>query len=80
MTRIDSTGVAAVADSFFWQPMDTVPPGAKVLLLGGGGSAIIGIGSHRDTFSVAWAPLPKRAPGVNYVPYGAAGGANVIVR
>lgn len=59
MTAIDSTGVAAVDQNYFWQPINTCPLGVKVQLLGKGGVAMYGQYSVRDTFYTHWCPLPR---------------------
>ena len=59
MTTIDSTGVAAVDQNYFWQPIKTCPLGVKVQLLGKGGVAMYGQYSVRSDFYTHWAPLPK---------------------
>jgi len=63
MTTLDSTGVAAVDPSYFWQPMSTCPRSAKVQLRGKGGVAVYGqYHGERDCFWTGWAPLPKSGP------------------
>jgi hypothetical protein len=60
MTRLDSSGAAAVDHDYFWQPMETCPHSVKVQLLGQGGVAVYGqYHGARDTFWTHWAPLPK---------------------
>lgn len=59
MTQLDSTGVAAVDQNYFWQPIKTCPLGVKVQLLGKGGVAMYGQYNGRDKFYSHWAPLPK---------------------
>jgi hypothetical protein len=56
---LDSTGVAAVDHSYFWQPIATCPRGVKVQLLGAGGVAMYGTYNGKDKFYTHWAPLPK---------------------
>lgn len=57
---LDSTGVAAVDEAYFWRPMATCPLNAKVQLLGDGGVAVYGTFNGKDTFWNAWAPVPKK--------------------
>ena len=59
MTKIDSSGAAAVDPDYFWQPMTTCPRGVKVQLLGKGGVAMYGNYNGKDQFYTHWAPLPK---------------------
>ena len=59
-TKIDDSRVAAVDPEYYWQPLVTVPLGAKVLLLTHGEVAVIGkVGTHDQKYYRAWAPLPK---------------------
>ena len=62
---VNSTKTAAVAQDFYWLPIDgDTPRGVKVLLLGLGGVASLGHYHHKpgDTqFWTHWAPLPKKA-------------------
>jgi hypothetical protein len=43
MTTIDSTGVAAVDQNYFWQPIETCPRGVKVQLNSQAGVATYGV-------------------------------------
>lgn len=56
--KLDSTRTAAVDHRHPWRPMRTCPRGVKVLLLGAGGVATIGIYDGRTTFWTGWAPMP----------------------
>ena len=56
--RLTHDRVAAVAENIYWLPIETAPLGRKVLLLGSGGVAMLGI-YDRDPFFVGWFPLPK---------------------
>lgn len=58
--HLNSNKSVAVADDYYWnEDMRTCPRGAKVLLLGEGGVASIGL-YFGDRFWLSWAPLPKR--------------------
>lgn len=59
MTKIDSTGAAAVDHGYFWQPIATCPLGVKVQLNSRAGVATYGVLSSRNNFWTHWAPLPK---------------------
>lgn len=59
MTKLDSTGTAAVDHNYFWRPISTCPTGVKVQLIGDSGVAMYGTYNGRDTFHTHWAPLPK---------------------
>ena len=54
---LDSTHTAAVDRTYPWRSIATCPRGVKVLLLGAGGVAVIGI-FDRSQFWQGWAPLP----------------------
>lgn len=56
--HMDSSEEVAVADDLFYNPMDTCPRGAKVLLLGQYGVATLGI-YNGDPQWKGWFPLPK---------------------
>lgn len=64
MTRIDSTGAAAVDPGNTWRPMDTCPLGVKVQLLGMGGVASYGSWNGKETFWTGWCPLPAKPKGI----------------
>ncbi len=61
---LDSTNAAAVAQDFYWIPIDgDTPRGVKILMLGRGGVASLGHYHHKPgetQFWTHWAPLPKR--------------------
>ena len=60
MTKLDSTGAAAVDHNYFWLPIDErTPRNVKVQLIGKAGVAMYGTYNGRDTFHTHWAPLPK---------------------
>jgi hypothetical protein len=63
---LNTDKTAAVAQDFYWLPIDKdTPRGVKLLLLGRGGVASLGHYHHKagDTqFWTHWAPLPKRQP------------------
>lgn len=63
---LNTDKTAAVAQDYFWLPIDKdTPRGVKVLLLGRGGVAALGHYHYKagDTqFWTHWAPLPKRQP------------------
>jgi hypothetical protein len=60
MTKLDSTGAAAVDHNYFWLPIDEhTPRNVKVQLIGKSGVAMYGTYNGRDTFHTHWAPLPK---------------------
>ena len=64
--RLDSTFTAAVAQDYFWMPIDDqTPQGVKVLLLGRSGVATMGQYIYRTgetQFWQYWAPLPRKRP------------------
>ena len=59
--KINQVEALAVAEGYYWQPMDTCPTGVKVQLLGQGGVPQYAIWDGRNKFWVGWAPLPRRS-------------------
>lgn len=57
--KLNKDATVAVAQDYFWGPIDSCPLGVKVQLLGKGGVAQYGQYSRKDTFWTDWAPLPK---------------------
>ena len=63
--KLDSTFTTAVAQDYFWMPIDDqTPTGVKILLLGRSGVATMG---HYERlpgtqFWQYWAPLPRKRP------------------
>lgn len=58
---ISSRHHVAVAEGFYWQPINEhTPRGVKLQLLGQGGVAIYGQYDGKAKFFTHWAPLPKR--------------------
>lgn len=58
--KLTSDRAAAVSRTVYWDyDMSTCPKGTKVLLLGGGGVAAISHLPSKDSFYIAWHPLPK---------------------
>ena len=59
MTHTISRSHIAVAEGYYWVPIDNCPQGVKVQLLGKGGVAVYAI-YNRSPFWTHWAPLPRR--------------------
>ena len=57
---INTDKTVAVAEGYYWQPMDSCPRGVKVQLLGQGGVAVYAVWDGRSKFWTDWAPLPRR--------------------
>lgn len=55
-------GSAIVDTEYYWQPIETCPPSAKVQLLSRYGVAVYGEyhGKNGTQFWTHWAPLPKK--------------------
>jgi hypothetical protein len=62
--KLDSTFTAAVAQDYYWMPIDDqTPQGVKVLLLGRSGVATMGHYIYKvgeTQFWQYWAPLPRK--------------------
>lgn len=61
---LNSSKTVAVSTDWYWMPIDKdTPRSVKLLLLGAGGVAAVGVlGSNVDKFWVSWVPMPKRRP------------------
>ena len=56
----DSTRTAIIDPNYFYQPIETVPLGKKVLLLTKGRVAVLGHINRDDMkYYLGWSPLPK---------------------
>jgi hypothetical protein len=58
---LSSDRAAAVDREYHWRPMSSCPRSVKLLLLGRGGVAVVGVwaGDGQD-FWIGWSPLPTR--------------------
>jgi hypothetical protein len=59
--HVNASGQAAVADGYYWLPIDeNTPRGVKLQLLTVHGVGVIGQWDGRDKQWVGWAPMPKK--------------------
>ena len=64
-TEVIMTNKEAETDpSLEWRPIETCPTGPKVLLLNQAGIANTGWYDGKDSWFVAWFPLPKIPPAI----------------
>lgn len=62
--KINADRTVAVAQAYYWQPMNSCPLGVKVQLLNSGGVAVYAVYDGKDLQWQGWAPLPRERKGV----------------